>query len=653
MRKSILVLIMVTLLLSVPFGMRKAKKGFEPVNLKQIEESFALPQDIRIEGWAIVEGYEPDLEKFYRNLRNRKTPILITSDAVTHIFHVLFDKSLQRKETNEFIPALSELLKSTIRTVEKHEYHSQLSRDGLELLISYLKVSYALLNGPSSIVLNNKEKSELKLITGASGFEESHLFKYNEDYSQYKPRGHYTRTQELKNYFKAMMYMGRMTFLAQNNKVSEAELNRQTAAAIILTVNVVGNTVLNEKWHQIFDPISFLIGRSDDLILIHYDALRFQHPGVNGFNSLSESEIVNFRNGVAKLPAPMIYSGLGDLSAENTAEGEENLKATIGLRFFGQRFVLDSYLFSRLVFPWVDKYEGKSPAPFTLSGGVRGMPRGLDLLNVLGFDYAASVLSLTGDSNYEGYDEMMDKMRKVFSSMKEDEWYSTVYTGWIHTLSALLDNIPKNKKWEKRLARSFLGSWAELRHDTILYVKQSYTMKATSFRPRPGPRKNFLAGFPENNVEFWTRFLKLTDMAGGFFNDDYDMHEKFIILSKMSSRMLEILENKGVLSENDGEYFYKFPDLIGRIFKNIDEKTKKAVLIADVHTDGNSSMVLEEGVGGFSILISVEKAGEKVAFAGPVFNYYEFKMPMDKRLTDEEFEVLLNSGKVEKPEFLN
>ena len=140
-----------------------------------------------------------------------------------------------------------------------------------------------------------------------------------------------------------------MTFLAQNKKVSEDELNRQTAAAIILTVNVVGNTVLNEKWHQIFDPISFLIGRSDDLILIHYDALRFQHPGVNGFNSLSEIEVVNFRNGVAKLPAPMIYSGLGDLSAENKAEGEENLKATKGLRFFGQRFVLDSFLFSRLV----------------------------------------------------------------------------------------------------------------------------------------------------------------------------------------------------------------------------------------------------------------------------------------------------------------
>ena len=33
-----------------------------------------------------------------------------------------------------------------------------------------------------------------------------------EDYSQYIPRGHYTRSEELKKYFKAMMWYGRLTF---------------------------------------------------------------------------------------------------------------------------------------------------------------------------------------------------------------------------------------------------------------------------------------------------------------------------------------------------------------------------------------------------------------------------------------------------------
>ncbi len=33
-----------------------------------------------------------------------------------------------------------------------------------------------------------------------------------EDYRQYNPRGHYTRSEDLKMYFKAMMWYGRLTF---------------------------------------------------------------------------------------------------------------------------------------------------------------------------------------------------------------------------------------------------------------------------------------------------------------------------------------------------------------------------------------------------------------------------------------------------------
>jgi len=56
-------------------------------------------------------------------------------------------------------------------------------------------------------------EAELKLIDAHSGFTESPIFIYKEDYSQYVPRGHYTRSEKLKNYFRVFMWYGRMNFV--------------------------------------------------------------------------------------------------------------------------------------------------------------------------------------------------------------------------------------------------------------------------------------------------------------------------------------------------------------------------------------------------------------------------------------------------------
>ena len=56
---------------------------------------------------------------------------------------------------------------------------------------------------------------ELALIEAHQGYADSPLFGYKEDYSQYVPRGHYTRNDQFKTYFKAMMWYGRIGFRLQ------------------------------------------------------------------------------------------------------------------------------------------------------------------------------------------------------------------------------------------------------------------------------------------------------------------------------------------------------------------------------------------------------------------------------------------------------
>jgi hypothetical protein len=65
-------------------------------------------------------------------------------------------------------------------------------------------------------------------------------------------------------------------------------------------------------------------------------------------------------------------------------------------------------------------------------------------------------------------------------------------------------------------------------------------------------------------------------------------------------------------------------------------------IIADVHTDSNTDICLEEGVGyPLEIFVIVNNDGYTRLSRGAVFSYYEFSQPISNRLTDEEWRNML------------
>ncbi len=88
-----------------------------------------------------------------------------------------------------------------------------------------------------------------------------------------------------------------------------------------------------------------------------------------------------------------------------------------------------------------------------------------------------------------------------------------------------------------------------------------------------------------------------------------------------------------------------FPSqIMEKIGSTTDEKMS---LIADVHTDPNTRQVLEETVGRpFNIYVIVEDHKGRRLCRGGVFSYYEFKQPILERLTDEQWQHMLEKGKV-------
>ncbi|WP_269852210.1 DUF3160 domain-containing protein, partial [Methanosarcina horonobensis] len=207
-----------------------------------------------------------------------------------------------------------------------------------------------------AFVKDNVE-AELALIEAHEGFETSPIFSYREDYSQYVPRGHYTHSEILKNYFKAFMWHGRMSMLLKGKLIQaddpEKEARIQTIQASLITSRLEDNPDLLQKWDRIYVITAFYVGVSDDIGPYEYmEAMEsvFGNESRN-FNATTMEEL---KIELAGYKSPEIYGGTGSGTHEPVIiaeQADELLEDTKGFRFMGQRFIPDSYIFFRLTGP--------------------------------------------------------------------------------------------------------------------------------------------------------------------------------------------------------------------------------------------------------------------------------------------------------------
>jgi len=179
------------------------------------EAQRAVPDAARdalaMNAFAVIERRGEDrVEQFYDNCKKLGLPIFITSDSLLHLYHVQFDETLRQIEETKFyddLLALTAALQSeSEKWLQDIPAESQ-PRKAFRLALGYFSVARRLLDENAHIPdeVANDAQAELDRIGKHAGFAESPLFKYKEDYSQYVPRGHYTRSEKLKKYFKAMM----------------------------------------------------------------------------------------------------------------------------------------------------------------------------------------------------------------------------------------------------------------------------------------------------------------------------------------------------------------------------------------------------------------------------------------------------------------
>lgn len=609
------------------------------------------------DGFFVMDTGGAEFFETYENNRYMKTPNFVTVDSLMHSYHLYFAYLMKKTEKEKLCDELLQLtdimLENSIKQKEEmgasDEWEKASDRN-----IAFFAVAKALLDtsydpakdggiDPETLEMIN---SELDLVNKAEGIVYSPLWEdlqQYEDYTQYKPRGYYDTDEKLKAYFRAMMWYGRRNF-AQNEEAMDR-------CALLMTAAMDDKAY--DIWSGIYAVTSFFAGASDDNGVCEYQPLIEEAYGKKiseiSAKDLSDKDGFNkFHELTGKLDPPKINSVPMDDDEGATDKTEVNA----GFRFMGQRFSVDAAIFQKLIYSSVGENR---------QGEKRMLPDALDVPAALGSETAEKILRDDIKAmEYDGYSENLEKLRSEIKSAGNETWYTSLYAEWLNTLRPLLEKkgsgypmFMQNENWLRKSLEGFLGSYTELKHDTVLYSKQVIAEMG-------GPDEDVdFRGYVEPEPVIYRRF---SDMAQGtkdglkkFDLLDDDASENLDKLKDIADRLHDIsvkeLKNE-TLTDDEFEFIEIYGGEIGHFWyeayqdeaedkDTMDTRQFPAPLVVDVATDPNGS-VLELADGGVStVFVVVPVEGQLRIAKGTVYNFYQFTMPIDKRMTDHEWRVML------------
>ncbi len=617
-------------------------------------------------------------------------PLFISTDAILHALGRSYDRIIKDVELGLLIDRLSTLLtrmherlpELDARYSANPQMHPMLRDVDL-----YLTVARKLLDDDvvPHYVENVSEVDRLLSLIQQEAPASYALFAQRRreiDFSQFTPRGHYTQHEDLKKYFRAMMWLGRteMYLSAPQNTAAPPtaeDVQRQTIDAV-LVLELVNTADAASLYDEIEGALTFLFGEQDNLTVANLKMIVTSLGLEDASELLDPTVLATFqgRLAAAGLGSQRILSQI----LYHDPMTPEAVQPPSAFMLFGQRFVIDSYITANVVADRI-VYRGEMVC--------RLFPSTLDVLAALGNNVGMELLVPELDTYL--YASNLAALRYLVDAHEAAFWDSSVYNMWLNAIRAL--NPPASREdlpafmqtaaWWQQKMNTQLASWAELRHNSILYAKQSYT---------PGFWCSYPSAYVEPFPEFYRRLRALADASQLQFRnvvvseplpwEDVGLPEAglgFGIASyfeRFSSIMgtLETIAQKELdgtsLTEEEvsfmkemlyvrGEslvcYTWYHPDgwygdlLYGEDPVASDEADESAseYVVADYHTTptdcaGNPiGVVMHAGTGPIDLAIITAQApgAEVAAFVGPVMSYYEYPSADFERLTDEQWKT--------------
>lgn len=605
----------------------------------------------------------------YEQNRYGFVPNFVTTDSVMHNYHLMFDHILKRLEETALEPELR-TLNDAMLTSALEQYETLKGtpwENAAKRNVGFFTVGSVLLDDttPIASIVQSEVQRELALIEAHAGPEESLVMNIGrnddgndvdplfEDYSQYVPRGHYTKSDQLKNYFRSMMWYGRLSFRVKSTD--------EMRSAVLITL-LLNKPEHRTSWDSLFEPINFFVGKSDDITYYQMEDVLRNAYGANATVETVMNDSAKFDDvleAMKTLEPPKINS-MPIFAAEIQPNREEEIKA---FRYMGQRFTIDASIFQQLICRDVGNKRGTMECPTEDS---RMLPKSLDVAAAFGSAEAEEILTDLGEKEYKNYPENLEKIQRHVDGLHTSVWTQNLYWGWLYSLRPLLDekgagypSFMRNQAWVRKGLNTFLGSWTELKHDTILYAKQAYAELGAG-----GPEEADDRGYVEPEPELYARLAGLLRMTiEGLDDRDIltpEQRENLEIMETLALSLKTISEkelNNEKLTNEEYELIRTYGGQLEHLWLEVNKEEMEAkgltqadllianpaALVADVATDPNGQ-VLEEATGHiFPIYVVVPIDGKLRIASGGVFSYYEFPWPIGDRLTDEKWREILDS----------
>lgn len=627
------------------------------------------------------EGFEANQrfeDFYYAEVYNNDLPVFVTTDSVLHLFHVVFDCSLRILENQTFYPMMVELSQFAFNA--SRSYYASIVHDGsakywaVRNSTVYFGVALSLLtnktvdvppelSGDVGFFLDNIYADDLQFLPAGVWVLPATPWRVDVEYdfTQFKVRGHYVGDPQLERYFRALMWYGQFpVFVPRNDEEYSWDAPHFNETAMVYIRDVIrSNAQCYADWLQLYNVTGALIGESDSISLLTLETALQKVFG----NSNEYLNLVVEGDGLDALKEELGKPEYGQriLSQALISEtpGAVLPRYPLVFQFMGQRFVPDSYMFQRLCWDKVG---------YDKNGERRIMPKGLDVFAVLGSERAYQLL--IPDFAFQYYEGNLTALRQAFASLKDDDWTHSSYMAWVHALQSLVnvtydDSYPgfmRTLAWQDEKLDTALGSWAQLRHDTILYAKQTYI---------PGYLCSYPEAFAEPNPTFYFRMQQLCEQTINAVNLLTPGTVPTIIDGSLETlrnvtQRLEVISTKELSKEaltQDEVDFLKdlvwmcgsfgvvgwYQDTIRGIARAAGANSiLDAPVIADVATFPPGDMdyppqILHVGVGNVNALVVLfpKQDGTLAAAVGPVFSYYEFRLIGTKRLNDNEWKDML------------
>lgn len=625
---------------------------------------------------------------------------LVTPDLFLHAWHRYFSNALEHIEQTQLRPRLEKFLElSLASTRELRASAPDNCHPGLDRIESQLGCAWVLLglpdadsdapgeNVPEEIrevmeralpktdprhlterlgalckelpeALATAVRAEVALILAAKSAEPSPLFSVygpppsRADYTQFIPRSHYTKSQELRAWFRAMMFLGRNGMNLPGNE------NRGLSDSLLLLQVLAhqpkgANEAPLVRWKSIMEVTSFFAGPSDDL---DYPSLRNWTAAHLGRDTLTpadacDPETLNtLRAALRDLRPPAIVSSIHDTP---NSPGEDPLS----FRVFGQRFTYDSWILSELT-------RGSPEfAPTMPTCSFVAAAFGDPLANQLAAQY------VRGNPKHEqALSHSLGRLQERLRDVEDSAWFASMAAKQLHVMTRLAGDTSPNhphymrgSNYAARKLEAIFGSWTELKHDTVLYAKQSYAEAGEGGSPAAEPPMPL--GFVEPQLRFWAELERLARFAADGFSRHQllpDAGEEWSRLHVFASdvEFCRLAANRIAsgqpLTKDQNRKLWNLNLLyMDQPFDDFgigDPNRGMTALVTDVHTDAGNNQVLLEALDKPLLMLALVSAGGTTRLtAGVAYRHLEFHASMDQRMTDESWRAKVYTAKPALP----